>query len=166
MAADQELFIKMVIDAWDKYVKRTDQIFNSLSDADLLKEIAPGKNRAVYLLGHLTAVNDELCPLLGLGESAWPQLKPLFLVNPDKAGSEFPSIPELRQYWKTSNSRLSEGFDRMEPYEWFERHSAVSEEAFAKEPHRNKLNVLISRTNHVSYHEGQLILIPPSTNHS
>lgn len=164
MAAEQELFIKMVIDAWEKYVKRTDHIFNSLSDEDILKEIAPGKNRAVYLLGHLTAINDELCPLLGLGEAAYPQLRPLFLTSPDKPGTALPSIAELRQFWVASNSRLMEGFNRMEPYEWFERHSAVSEEAFAKEPHRNKLNVLISRTNHVSYHEGQLILIHPSSN--
>jgi DinB family protein len=164
MAAEQALFIKMVIDAWEKYVKRTDHIFNSLSDEDILKEIAPGKNRAVYLLGHLTAVNDELCPLLGLGESAYPQLRPVFLTSPDKPGTASPSVHELRQFWSASNSRLMEGFNRMEPYEWFERHSAVSEEAFAKEPHRNKLNVLINRTNHVSYHEGQLILIHPASN--
>ena len=34
----------------------------------------------------------------------------------------------------------------------------VSDEDFAREPHRNKLNVLISQTNHLSYHPGQLSL--------
>ena len=37
-------------------------------------------------------------------------------------------------------------------------HSAVSEEDFVKEPLRNRLAVLASRTNHVSYHGGQLVL--------
>jgi len=36
---------------------------------------------------------------------------------------------------------------------------AVSDEDFSKEPHRNKLNVIINRTNHMSYHLGQLILL-------
>jgi hypothetical protein len=29
----------------------------------------------------------------------------------------------------------------------------------AKEPHRNKLNLLMNRTNHLSYHLGQLVLL-------
>jgi hypothetical protein len=35
----------------------------------------------------------------------------------------------------------------------------VSPEDFAKEPHRNRLNVLISRTNHMANHIGQLLLL-------
>jgi hypothetical protein len=35
----------------------------------------------------------------------------------------------------------------------------ISEQDFAKEPMRNKLNVLINRTNHLAYHYGQLRLI-------
>lgn len=40
-----------------------------------------------------------------------------------------------------------------------QKHSAVSEEDFAKEPHRNKLNLLLNRTNHLSYHHGQLVFL-------
>jgi hypothetical protein len=29
----------------------------------------------------------------------------------------------------------------------------------AKEPHRNRLNVLLGRMNHLSFHRGQLILL-------
>jgi hypothetical protein len=49
----------------------------------------------------------------------------------------------------------------LQPAEWFNRHTVVSEADFEKEPHRNKLNLLINRTNHLSYHLGQLIYLKP-----
>jgi len=49
--------------------------------------------------------------------------------------------------------------DSMSPSDWFTKHSAISAEDFEKEPHRNKLNILINRTNHQSYHMGQLIYL-------
>ena len=42
--------------------------------------------------------------------------------------------------------------------QWLERHSSVSEEDFAKEPLRNRLAMMLSRTNHVSMHVGQALL--------
>jgi hypothetical protein len=44
-----------------------------------------------------------------------------------------------------------------------DRHTAVSEADFALNPSRNKLSILISRTNHQSYHLGQLNLLDPGT---
>ena len=43
--------------------------------------------------------------------------------------------------------------------EWFTRHANISEADFPKEPHRNRLNVLLSRTSHLAYHRGQLVLL-------
>jgi hypothetical protein len=43
--------------------------------------------------------------------------------------------------------------------EWFTRHNNVSAADFANEPHRNKLNIIINRTNHTSYHLGQLVYL-------
>ncbi len=37
--------------------------------------------------------------------------------------------------------------------------NTVSDEDFEKEPHRNKLNIIVTRTSHLSYHTGQLILL-------
>ncbi len=37
--------------------------------------------------------------------------------------------------------------------------AAVTAEDFAREPHRNKLNIVLNRTGHVSYHLGQLVLL-------
>jgi len=42
--------------------------------------------------------------------------------------------------------------------DWRQRHTAVSEEDFAKDPSRNRFAVLLSRTNHLSYHLGQALL--------
>ena len=61
--------------------------------------------------------------------------------------------------WMDINKELDALFERMQPDEWFERHNSISPEDFAKEPHRNKLNVIISRTCHLDYHAGQLVLL-------
>jgi hypothetical protein len=46
----------------------------------------------------------------------------------------------------------------LSPSEWLERHAAVSEEDFAREPHRNRFTVLLGRTGHLAYHLGQAML--------
>ena len=40
--------------------------------------------------------------------------------------------------------------------EWLKKHEAVSAQDFAKEPLRNRLSVLLSRTAHVQFHTGQI----------
>jgi hypothetical protein len=35
----------------------------------------------------------------------------------------------------------------------------VSEEDFAKEPHRNRFTLLLSRTGHLAFHLGQVVLV-------
>ena len=154
-----ELVVKTATSAWEAQNTRVNKLLDSLSEEKWLSEIAPGKNRGIYLLGHLAAVNDNLIPLLGFGEKLYPQLTPVFLSNPDKSGLASPSLDELKQYWNKINTTLSENINRMKRAEWFERHTSVSAEDFAKEPHRNKLSVILNRTTHQSYHVGQLILL-------
>lgn len=159
VATEKELFVKMVIAAWEAQNKNADKLLDTLSDEQLSAEIAPGANRGIYLLGHLTAVIDGLLPLLGFGEKLYPQLEEIFLKNPDKSGLETPSVDELKKYWNEVNANLASHFNQTSSDEWFAKHTSVSAEDFAKEPHRNRLNVLISRTNHQSYHLGQLSLL-------
>ena len=156
IAPSPELFIKMIVSAWDTYNARVDKLLGTLSDEQLATETAPGRNSGIYLLGHLTAVSDGLFPLLGLGEKLYPELEDIFLKNPDKSGLEKPSLTDLKKYWNDVNKKLTEQINNMQPDDWFTKHAAVSAEDFAKEPHRNKLNLLINRTNHLSYHSGQL----------
>jgi uncharacterized damage-inducible protein DinB len=162
MTTHQQLFVTMALSAWESTLKHTSKIFDSLSDEQMLKEVAPGRNRAIYLLGHLVAVNDGMLKILGFGEKKYPQLETTFLTNPDNPGIPMPTVQELRTYWKDSISLLNSHFSKMLPEDWFARHTAVSEADFEKEPHRNKLNVLINRTNHQEYHRGQLIFLMPA----
>ncbi len=155
----QDLFIKTVLSNWELAVKRASKFFDACSDDEFLTPIAPGKNRVVYLLGHLTAVHDRMLPVLGLGERHYPQLDELFISNPDNAITALPSIPELRSQWTAINTLLTEKLGAWTPGEWLERHTAVTAEDFAREPHRNKLNIVLNRTGHVSYHLGQLALL-------
>ena len=124
-----------------------------------LKEIAPGRNRAIYLFGHLIAVNDGMIPLMGLGEKLFPELE-AFVSSPDKSFEIKHSVKELKQAWEKLNVFLTERFNNLNEQEWLGKHTAVSEEDFVKDPQRNKLNILIGRTNHQSYHLGQMNLLP------
>ncbi len=157
--SSEAIFVKMVLLAWQTQNTRVNKLIESLSDEELLQETAPGRNTGIYLLGHLIAINDNLFKLLDLSERLHPELDIIFVDNPDKSGIAMPSADVLKMYWKEINAKLTDHFNKMETAEWFTRHTAVSEEDFIKEPHRNKLNVLITRTTHQSYHLGQLIYL-------
>ncbi len=158
-SADQ-VFVSTVLKSWDQWVGRASQFFESLSDEAMLTEIAPDKNRPIYLLGHLLVVNDYMIPQLRLGEANFAHLRPAFLESPDRAVAEIPPVAELRQDWKDLNARLAVLFSTLTPAEWLERHSAISEEDFALEPHRNRLAIFLSRVSHSAYHLGQLRMQP------
>jgi len=154
-----QLLVKMVLDAWHQYIKRTDDLFNQLTDNQLTLSVAPGKNTGKYLLGHLTAVHDRMVPLLGFGDSLYPELFDAFEVKPDGPHTEAYTPDDLRRRWTEVNTTLARHFLKLTPSQWFERHNAISEEDFTREPHRNKLNVIINRTNHIAWHYGQLLLL-------
>ena len=153
-----QTIIKMVFDRWNASLDKFDALLNSLTDEQLQREIAPGKNRGIYLLGHLIAVHDDMLILLDM-EKLHPELRKAFIESPDKSGTEIPAAKELRSYWSNQCEVMKQQFERLQPGEWFEKHTAVSAEDFSKEPHRNKLNIILTRTTHLNYHTGQFILL-------
>jgi hypothetical protein len=154
-----ETIVKMIFDRWNASIKNCDTLLNSITDETLQKEIAPGKNRGIYLLGHLVAVHDDMLVLLDMGEKLYPELHEPFLRSADKVVTQIPTATELRVCWTKQCEVLKQKFNSLQPEEWFEKHTAVSAEDFAKEPHRNKLNIILTRTTHLAYHTGQLILL-------
>jgi uncharacterized damage-inducible protein DinB len=154
-----EPIIKQVINAWLAQNKNVTDFFSRYPDEAYLKEVAPGRNRAVYLLGHVIASNDGMLALFGLGEKLFSQYEIIFSKSPDKTVADMPSVATLKQDWEKLNSTLTDHFSRMTPADWLAKHTAVSEEDFAKDPSRNKLNVLMGRTIHQSYHRGQMNLL-------
>ena len=157
--AQSDLVTKMTLTAWNAQNGYLDKLLGELSEEQLMKEIAPGKNRGIYLLGHLIAVSDAMLPLLGFGNRLFPSLEQAFLTTPDKAGQEMPSIAELKENLTAVNAKLKEYFAATSSAQWLEKHNSVSAEDFVKEPHRNKLNIIISRTSHMANHIGQLLLL-------
>jgi len=154
-----ELLVKMVIDRWNGSIANLNKHINSLTDEQLQKEISPGRNRGIYLLGHLIAVHDEMLKLLDMGEKIFPELFESYIKQADKASTQTLTASELRAMWEKQNDHIQEKFEKLTPEEWFEKHTAVSEEDFAKELHRNKLNIIITRTSHLQYHTGQIVLL-------
>lgn len=154
-----DLFVKMILDRWDASLKNFDSLLNTLDDATMQKEVAPGKNRGIYLLGHMVAAHDDMLVLLAMGERKYPALQEPFLKSPDKAVADIPAVTDLKKCWADQCELIKQEFAKLQPEQWFEKHTAVSAEDFVKEPHRNKLNVVITRTTHLTYHTGQLALL-------
>ena len=155
----QEMMLKLILTAWNGQITAAGKLFNGLTDDELDYEVAPNRNTGVYLLGHLTAVHDNLFTLLGLGERLYPELDQVFIFSPCKSGKARPVTNELRNYWNSVNEKLAGYFNRLSVDEWLQKHTNVSDEDIAKEPHRNRLNVLLSRTNHLANHIGQLTFL-------
>ena len=154
-----QTILKMIFDRWNGSVKHWDTLLNSLSDEQLQKEIAPNKNRGIYLLGHLIAVHDAMLVLLDMGDKLYPELQAIFIDAPDKSITNIPTAKDLRAYWSKQCEVLKQKFENLQSEEWFEKHTAVTAEDFSKEPHRNKLNIILTRTSHLNYHTGQLVLL-------
>jgi hypothetical protein len=156
----EQALVTSTIQSWKIQIERADKLFLPLTEAQLQKEVAPGKNRLIYLWGHLTAVHDRMLPLLDVGARLYPELDSPFLTNPDRAVPDPPTGEEIKGFWQQVNSKLLAGFEGFSPADWLKRHTSVSEEDFAKDPSRNRFAILLSRTSHIAFHLGQSALIP------
>ena len=156
--SNEELLAITALNSWKLVIGRFDQNLAASTDEQLQRQIAPGKNRFFYLIGHLTAVHDRMFPLLGIGERLHPELDEVYITTPDKSLGDPISAPDLRKAWAEVNGKLTASLERFTPEEWLEKHTAVSDDDFAKDPTRNRFAVVMSRTNHASYHFGQVVL--------
>ncbi|MEO8277545.1 MAG: DinB family protein [Thermoanaerobaculia bacterium] len=159
MTPDQRL-VATAVAAWKLNIERAEKLFFALDDTQLDAAIAPGKNRLIYLLGHLVAVHDGMRPLLFIGERLHPELEAPFLIGADRAVTEIPSATALKAMWREVNDGLLAAFAKFTPDDWASRHNAVPEADFAANPLRNRLAILLSRTTHIGYHLGQAQLAP------
>src|SRR5271155_574331 len=101
----EQALVTAALNSWKGNIERSDRLFSPLTEEQLQKEVAPGKNRLIYLWGHLTAVHDRMLPLLGLGERVHPELDAPFLTNPDRT-TQMPSVAEVKKDWEEVNSKL------------------------------------------------------------
>jgi hypothetical protein len=155
---NEELLVATVVGSWKQVVGRADSAIANYTDEQLDRNVAPGRNRVRYLIGHLIVVDDRLFTGLGIGERLHPELDSAYVTNPDGTLPDPVSTEELKKAWFEVHSKLTAAFEQMTAAQWLERHTSVSEEDFAKEPLRNRLAMLLSRTNHLSMHFGQALL--------
>jgi hypothetical protein len=59
--------------------------------------------------------------------------------------------------WADERGELHK-MEALSPREWLQRHTSMTDEDLIKNPTRNRLNILLSRARHVSYHLGQVAL--------
>src|SRR4051812_3635510 len=102
MTAEQ-IIAATALNSWKILIGRADKFFSALTDEQLQAEIAPGKNRLVYLWGHLIAVHDRMLPLLGLGPQRHPELEKPFLSDADNRAGSSPSAADLKLWWNEVN---------------------------------------------------------------
>src|SRR5260370_16474531 len=110
MMKSEQCTAKTAIASWQNTVGRADKAFAALTEEQFLREVAPGRNRIIYLLGHLTAVNDATHTILGIGERLHPELDSMFISQPDRATEALPFVPELRKYCTYLNTSLIQQF--------------------------------------------------------
>ena len=155
---NDEILGSTVLNSWKLVISRIDKTLSELSDEQLQRQVAPGKNRVFYLLGHLTATHDRMFPLLGIGERLHSELDEPYIANPDRVIADPLSATELRRAWAEVNDKLIKVFEGFTLEDWLQKHTAVSDEGFIKDPTRNRLAVVMNRTSHASYHAGQAAL--------
>lgn len=137
---------------------RLERSLSSVSDDELQSEVAPGRNRVYYLLGHLTVFHDRLFHQLGLGERLYPELDDVFVTKPDRSVHDSFTGAELRQMFAEINARVTSGVQAMPPTDLLKRPESVSEQEFTKDPQRNRFAALSSATAHMMLHFGQIRL--------
>jgi uncharacterized damage-inducible protein DinB len=155
---NEEILRLTVLNSWKLAINRLAKTLPELCDEQLQQQVAPGRNRVFYLLGHLTATQDRMFPLLGIGNRLHPELDEPYIANLDRALADPLSATELRKAWAEVNDKLTRAFEGFTLEDWLQKHTAVSDDDFIKDPMRNRLAVVMNRTSHASYHAGQAVL--------
>lgn len=143
---------------WDTYNRRMQKMFDDVNEGNFHKPIVSGGNSPSWLFGHLADTDDALLVLFGIGERMFPELSKIYHHERNTNQEGHLSKGELTARWKAIIAELDKTLKTMSASDWLGKHMAVAEEEFKKEPHRNKLNVLLSRVTHKASHLGQLAL--------
>lgn len=155
---NDEIIMDQLLKLWHTTIEKATEKFDTLSAWAIEKEVAPGYNKAKYIIGHLIVFQDKMIEAMELGERFYPDLDDLF-IEPQDNTKKYPDYQEMREKWIRVNNFLSEKFRRFRTDDWLSKHHYVNQADFEKEPHRNKLAIFITRNNHLYSHIGQLRLI-------
>jgi hypothetical protein len=128
----QNVEMEQALTAWNTTIERVDKFFLSLTPEEGTLEVAPGRNRLIYILGHLTVTHDRMLDLLDLGARLHPEFDAMFLSTPDKT-IELPPFERVRGAWAEVNQKISQRIELFSSSDWVRRPTAVSSEGIAKD---------------------------------
>jgi DinB superfamily len=144
---------------WNAYNARVQKVMSTLNEKNYFAPIMPGGNSPSWLMGHLADTDDKLLELFGIRSRMFPELEKIYHHDRNSNQSGHLAKEELNEKWKAVIAALDSAFNSMSEADWLGRHNAVTEEDFLKEPHRNKLNVMLSRVSHKASHLGQIAMM-------
>lgn len=153
------IITQVAISQWEQHVTRATRLLKQMPDEVLSSHIAPGKNTGTYVVGHLIAIHDAMPKILGIGEAQHPELFDVYVAQPDSADTAKKTVQELRDLWDETHERVTNLIKEMPEEDWLKRHASMTDEDFEANPYRNRLSVLLNRTNHFAFHLGQLRLL-------
>src|SRR5258706_13995963 len=109
---NNELLVEMVLTTWIKYIDKTNELMAGLTDEELLTEIAPGRNRGIYIVGHLIAIHHKMLPILGICPEMNPKLFDIYAKKPDNKSETPYTISVLKEKWDQQNKVLEDYFEK------------------------------------------------------
>jgi hypothetical protein len=147
---------KLIHSQYKTMVSWVNMYLKRLSDDDLKREIAPGKNHGVWLLGHLIASDDDLSLYFGKGTMLYPDYSDIFGQGSVlKPLAEYPPVSLLREQWKNVTDKNIKIYAELHDEELNEPHAMIKgkvEDDFFKTKENCSINWLL----HQMYHAGQL----------
>jgi hypothetical protein len=152
--------IEICLLQWKTYNARMQKMLEAMSIQNFNTPIVPNGNSPSWLFGHLADTDDKLLELFGIRNRLFPELEKIYHHERGTNQTGHLSKEELIAKWKSISAELDRTFNAWAENDWMGRHTAVSEEDFIKEPHRNKLNVMLSRVEHKASHLGQIAMQP------
>ena len=153
-----DLIVRQVLDTWWNKVEETTSLFDTIGEQNAMWPVAPGKNRVIYLLGHLLVIHDGLLTTLEIGERRYASYDELFLT-PQHTANVYPPYTLLLDQWIDLNMHLRNKLAALTGTDWLSKHHHISEENFRLQPGKNKFCALLCMTTHLFHHAGQLALI-------
>ncbi len=131
---------------------------NSLTDEEFEMELSPGKNRGVWILGHMITSDDEFSVFMGKGDLLFPYYPELFGQGSKlQPLQSYPEVSELRQQWNDVIEKNKNIYENLKDEELEQPHNNIVEgkEDFFK----TKARVIMAWHLHQMYHAGQLGLL-------
>lgn len=141
---------------WFDFVLKNDDIH-----AVLQRELLPGKNSGVWLLGHVVASDDDIGLYLGTHEIQFPDVAELFSSGKSyDPSAKYPETEYLLDCWRRVGERTLQAYDELTDADLDTPHARLGSKSVEEDFFGTKRNVLYHWTNHQLYHLGQLSTLP------